>query len=188
MAKIGFEYIIAAELKSGTSAANAIYNAYKEVGTGASCNIAPTANDVKDYGDDRTVATDTSVTGGTVSLELNEPTLEIEAFLLGHTYDSTAKSMLRNAESDVDPYVGMGFIGKSVNEANEKIYKVKAIYKAQFKEANDDNTTKQESTTFNHTTLEGNLFKLENGDWSYVAQYETLADAKTALQALFKTA
>ena len=185
MAKIGFEYIVAGELDTSvsTSKATAVYSNSREIGPGANFNGTPTSADVKDYGDDRTLETDTSVTGGTLSLELNEPTLENEAWILGHTYDEDTNSMTRNA-NDVAPYIGIGVVGKSKRN-NAIIYRVKVYLKAQFKEPNDENATKQESVTFSHTTMEGNLFQLDEGDWKYVAEYTTLAAAKAALNTIF---
>lgn len=185
MAKVGFEYVVAGELKSGTgtSLTAARYSDMKEIGPAAALNITPTSSDVKDYGDDRTVETDVSVTGGTISLELNEPTLVNEAWLLGHKYEEST-GMIRNT-SDIPPYVGIGFVGKSRRDG-KTVYKAKVYLKAQFKEASDENATKQESVTFNHTTMEGNLFELENGDWKVEKEFTTLAEAKTFLSTTLK--
>lgn len=178
MAKIGFEYIVAGKLDTdvSTSASAAVYTETREIGPGANVNGSPTSSDVKDYGDDRTVATDVSVTGGTLSLELNEPSMANEAWILGHTIDADG-AMLRNS-NDIPPYVGIGFVGKSRQLDNTTGYRAKIYLKAQFKEPNDENATKQESVTFSHTTMEGNLFQLENGDWKLDKLFETLAEAK----------
>lgn len=178
MAKIGFEYVAAAELDTAVSKSKetAKYKNGKEIGPAANVNGTPTTSDVKDYGDDRTVCTDTSVTGGTLSLELNEPTMENEAWILGHTY-TEAGGMLRNA-NDVAPYVGIGFVGKSKGEDNKIVYKAKIYLKAQFREPNDENASRQENVTFSHTTMEGNLFALENGDWKADKVFDTLDEAK----------
>lgn len=177
MAKVGFEYIAAAllDLDKSLSAATATYTDGREIGPAANVNGTPSVSDVKDYGDDNIQETDTSVTGGTLSLELNEPTLENEAWILGHTYDTT-KGMIRNA-NNVAPYIGLGFVGKSKRK-NVLVYRAKIYLKTQFKEPTDDNATKQESTTFNHTTMEGNLFQLKNGDWKVEKEFDTLDDAK----------
>ena len=58
------------------------------------------------------------------------------------------------------------------------VYRSKIYLKSQFKVPNDENATKQESITFNHTTMEGNLFLLENGDWKIENEFESLAEAK----------
>ncbi|MCD7736962.1 MAG: hypothetical protein LUI07_08405 [Lachnospiraceae bacterium] len=178
MAKIGFEYIVAGALDTdnSVSAATAAYTNTREIGPGANVNGSPTSSDVKDYGDDRVVATDVSVTGGTLSLELNEPSLENEAWILGHSVDADG-AILRNT-NDIPPYVGIGFVGKSRKLDNTTAYRAKIYLKAQFKEPSDENATKQDSVSFSHTTMEGNLFQLENGDWKLDKVFETLAEAK----------
>lgn len=49
----------------------------------------------------------------------------------------------------------------------------------QFKEPNDENATKQDTVTFTHTTMEGNLYTLQNGDMKAENEFKTLAEAKT---------
>ena len=187
MAKIGFEYIAAAKLTltSEESAETVTYTEGREIGPGANFSGTPTANDVKDFGDDRALLTDVSVTGGTISAELNEPTLENEAWMLGHAYEEET-GMIRNA-NDIPPYLGMGFIGKSRSSKVEGIiYRAKIYMKTQFKEPNDENTSKQESTTFNHTTMEGNVFTLKNGDWKKEKDFTTLDEAKKFINDFLK--
>lgn len=178
MAKIGFEYIVAAELNMEVSKSleTAKYTDMKEIGPGASVTGTPSSSDVKDYGDDRVVETDVSVTGGTLNLELNEPTEENEAWLLGHKYEKE-KGVVRNT-GDIPPYVGIGFVGKSRKDG-KTVFKAKVYLKAQFKEPSEEFQTKQDNVTFSHTTLEGNLFQLENGDWKTDKECATLDEAKT---------
>lgn len=175
MAKVGFEYIVIGKLKEGEDGA-ATYETGKYLGPASTFNGTPAANDVKDYGDDRVVETDTSVTGGTLSVELNETTLEIESYMLGHTYEQEKKEMKCSAD-DIAPYLGIGAVGKSKRE-NKMVYTAKFYNKTQFKPSADENATKKESTTFNHTTIEGNIFTLKNGDWKEKAEFDTLAAAK----------
>lgn len=181
MAKIGLEYVAVGKLSSAaTTAANAAYTDSKYMGTSAGLNGNVTNNDVKDYGDDKTVETDTSFQGGTLSWEKNDLTDEDYAYLLGHTYDSTSKEVLSNAD-DIPPFVGVGVVGKSKRNG-EYIYIAKLYIKVQFHEPNDENSTKQESTTFAHETIEGNIFQLQNGDWKSQKTFSgatALADAKS---------
>lgn len=177
MAKVGFEYIVAAKLDTAVSVSKetAKYTEAREIGPAANANFTINASDAKDYGDNRLVETDVSVMGGTASLELNEPTMENEAFLLGHTV-SEEGGMVRNA-GDIPPYVGIGFVGKSIR-AHKPIFKAKVFLKVQLKEPNDENATKQDTVAFTHTTMEGNLFLLENEDWKAENEFADLTSAK----------
>ena len=81
MAKIGMEYIVIGELApTSTSAANASYTKSKYLGPASTFNGNPTANDVKDYGDDRTVETD--VMDKTVILQCSLTSLTTLTLLL----------------------------------------------------------------------------------------------------------
>ena len=178
MAKVGFEYVAAAKLNDAvsTSKAIAVYTEGREIGPAANFNGTPTSSDVKDFGDDRTLETDTSVTGGTLSLELNEPTMENEAWILGHNYEDTSGGMLRNV-NDIAPYLGIGCVGKSKRNG-ALVFRAKIYLKTQFRVPNDENATKQDQVTFGHTTMEGNIFQLKNGDWKDEKEFDTLEDAK----------
>lgn len=178
MAKVGFEYVAAAKLNDAvsTSKATAVYTEGREIGPAANFNGTPTSSDVKDFGDDRTLETDTSVTGGTLSLELNEPTMENEAWILGHNYEDVSGGMLRNV-NDIAPYLGIGCVGKSKRNG-ALVFRAKIYLKTQFRVPNDENATKQDQVTFGHTTMEGNIFQLKNGDWKDEKEFDTLEDAK----------
>ncbi len=181
MAKIGFEYIVAGQLNEDSESIS--YTAAREIGPAANVSITPNSADVKDYGDDRVVASDVSTNGGTISLELNEPTADNEAWLLGHEMQD---GWIVRSSEDVPPYVGIGFVGKSVNENNQKIYRVRVLLKVQFMEPSSEYQTKEDNVTFNHTTLEGNYYGLDS-HYETVDNnsYETLEEAKAAIDELF---
>ena len=185
MAKIGFEYTVIAKMTAGTdkSLSEVAYTEGIYMGPNSAFNFSPNANDVKDYGDDRVTETDTSVIDGTISVEHNELTMEQEAYMLGHSITGATGSehIVSNAE-DIAPYLGIGFVGKSKRSGALK-YSAKFYPKTQFREPGDDNATKQDSTAFAHTTMEGNMFTLENGDWRDAAEFDTLAAAKAWLNA-----
>lgn len=178
MAKVGLEYVVSAlltEAEDGTPS----YTEGRHWGPASSFSGNPSANDVKDFGDNGVVETDTSVTGGTLAVELNERTLELESFLLGHKYDKETGVMKCNRD-DIAPFLGTGAVGMSKRN-NKNVYTAKWYFKSQFKNPNDENTTKQENITFNHSNFEGNLFMLKNGDWKEEKEFDDLADAKAWL-------
>lgn len=180
MAKIGFEYTVMGKLTAGTdtSLTAVEYTDGIYMGPNAAFNFSPNANDVKDYGDDRAVETDTSVIDGTVSVEHNELTTEQEAYMLGHSVGSDGEIVSNS--TDIAPFLGVGFVGKSKRSGSYK-YTAKFYPKVQFREPGDDNATKQDSTSFTHSTLEGNMFTLQNGDWREAKEFDSLAAAKSWL-------
>ena len=172
MAKTGFLYVCAAELKEDESG----YQNGRYLGPSAAFNITVTSADVKDYGDNGVVETDTSVTGGTIALEINEMLNETNAFLLGHEVAEETGTLVCRQE-DIAPMVGIGAVGTS-RRNNANVYTAKLYKKAQFKEPNDENSTKQENTTFGHSSLEGNMFVPANGVWKEQQEFDSLTEAK----------
>ena len=172
MAKKGLRYVAIGIL----DAEKGTYSGGKHLSPAAHLTGTPTSANVKDYGDDRVVDTDKSVTGGTVSLELTDDDDEIYTMVLGHKTttgtDTTAKTIVYNAD-DVAPFVGVGAVGQSGSKWTAKFYK-----KVQFAEPTDEDQTKQENTTFSHVTLEGDLLLMEDGTWKERQTFATLAEAK----------
>lgn len=185
MAKIGMEYVCSAELTESNAGGtySRTYANGKYWGPSSSFTGSPTNADVKDYGDDRAVETDTSMTGGSLSVELNEDTLELESWLLGHTYDASTKTMTCSSE-DVPPFLGTAAIGKS-RRNNATIYRAVVYFKTQFTNPEDGLQTKQENTTFNHTSFSGSIFECEDHKWKEAKEFDSLADAKTYINTLF---
>ncbi len=178
MAKKGIRYAVFATRTETVGTGGAITVAYSN-GT----NISPVVtfngsintSSQKDYGDDIVVDVDNSVTGGTLSVELNNDEDAIYTMLLGHSKDTTSAEIAFSSE-DVAPYIGVGAIGKSGNEWVGKWYP-----KVQFHEPADDNQTKQENVTFGHITLEGDILIPDDGIWKERKTFADLAAAKTWL-------
>lgn len=180
MAKIGMEYIVSGLLTEGEDGTPS-YKKGRYWGPASTFSMTPTSSDVKDYGDDRVCATDISVNEIALSIELNENSLELESFLLGHQYDAEAKEM-RSGRDDIAPYVCVGCVGKSIRD-NKMVYRAIFLYKVQVKQPTDDYSTKQETTSFNHSTYEGTAFAIgdEKGSLSIKKEFETLEAAKAWL-------
>lgn len=173
MAKKGIRYCVFGlyhETTVGTTT-TITYTDGKRLSPVASFNGAPNVADAKDYGDDGTVESVKEALGATLSVELTNDDMEIFTFLLGHSKD--ASGVLKYTNSDEPPYVGCGAIGLSGDKWRAKIYT-----KVRFAEPSDDNSTKQESITFNHITLEGDAVMDANGCWKKEKEFETEAAAK----------
>ena len=170
MAKKGLRYVA-----FGILGNDGTYSNGKHLSPAAALSGNATVSDVKDYGDDRAVETDKSVTGGTLTVELNNDDDELYTYLLGHSKDGTSGE-IDHLVDDVAPFVGVGCIGQSGSAWVSKLYK-----KVQFTEPNDENATKEENVTFNHITLEGDILIPEDGSWKLRKTFTTLAAAKTWL-------
>lgn len=177
MAKKGIRYAIFATRTETESngVVTATYSNGKNISPVVTFNGAINSSNVKDYGDDVVQEVDGSVTGGTINVELNNDVDEIYTMLLGHSKDSQSGEV-SFSENDEAPYIGVGAIGKSGNAWVGKWYP-----KVQFREPNDDNATKQETVTFGHINLEGEILIPQDGAWKVRKEFANLADAKAWL-------
>ena len=173
MSKKGLRYVVFGKLKNDGTYENGVH-----LSPAAALSGSANVSDVKDYGDDRVVETDKTVTGGTLTVELNNDEDELYSFLLGHATGATGANegvIIHNAEDEAQ-FVGVGCVGKNGAKWTAKFYT-----KVQFAEPSDENTTKDESVTFNHITLEGDILIPEDGIWKLRESFDTLEAAKTWL-------
>lgn len=185
MARIGlnsFRYSVLTEAQDGTPS----YAGPQTPGKAISCNVSVTNNDVKLYADDGLAESDTSFSGGTVTMVVDNSDLATQAVLLGHTLTEgsgqTPAVMTRNS-NDTAPYVGLGrIIMLMVN--NVISYKVEFLYKVKFSEPSLEETTKGETVEFGTTSMEGTIAQLASGKWSETAVFTTKASALAYLEGL----
>ena len=156
MAKIGVRKMFYAKWTADDT-----YTDGAQFGKISSFNFTPTTSSVKDYGDDVVAEVANEMSGGTLSIEANQITLEEKAFLLGHTY-STENGLVVKAD-DQAPYVGVGAMAVEI-ASGIKAYVAKWYKKLMFHEPNDENSTKQENIAFAHTTIEADVVP-QDGDY-----------------------
>lgn len=180
MAKIGlknFVYSHLTENETGTAS----YDGVKTPAKAVSCKVSVSTSSAKLYADDALAESDTSFSGGTVTLGIDNDDDKTMADILGHTIDEKGE-MVRNA-NDIAPYVGIGrIVVKLVN--GKKAYKVEWISKVKFSEPSQDEKTKGENLEFDTTELEGTISTLKDGTWSRTHTFDTEEAAKTYLNSL----
>lgn len=180
MAKIGlknFRYGVLTEALDGT----ATYGIAKKPGKAISCSVSVNNNDVKLYADDVVAESDTSFSGGTVTMGIDDEDDTIMADLLGHTI--TNGEMVRSS-ADVAPYVGLGRIVTKMVGGVLK-YKVEFLAKVKFAEASQENNTRGESVEFGTSELEGQIMTLADGTWSKTETFNTYDEAEEYLESFF---
>lgn len=180
MAKIGltnFRYGILTEAQDGTPS----YGGAKTPGAAVSCNVEVTNNDAKLYANDGVQESDTSFSGGTVTMGVDRADYQTQADLLGHDYDSET-GLVRSAD-DVAPYVGLGrIVTQMVN--NVISYRVEFLYKVKFAEPSQEDNTKGETVEFATVEMVGQVAQLANGNWSIAQDFTTKEAATTYLETL----
>ena len=181
MSKVGLEYAVFAQATVGSDG-TITYGTGKWISPAAAYNSSLNKTNGKDWGDDRVVATENGVTGGTITVEFNHEEDDMHEYLLGHTKATEGNEIVFN-ENDTAPYVGTGFVGKS-RKGRTTYYKAKWYALVQFSDPNDENSSKQDNPNFGHTSLEGEIVIPENGEWKKQETFDTLAAAKAWLNEL----
>ena len=156
MARVGLKGLTYARV-SGGGAGSAVTYAASSGKTVADlmirANVTYNRSNAKQHADDHAVESDNSITGGTVELELADlPNAQI-ADLLGYTVGTGDVITFTGEEA---PYVGVGYITKQIR-AGAASYKGYWFYKVQFGLNNDNAETKAENTTFQSSTLSGEM-------------------------------
>ena len=155
MAKIGFRYPVVAKgafdnLANGTAPT---YSAGKVLGNGISANISWNSSDEHMYGDDVEVETNTSLTGGSLSVEVDDISSDVRAYIFGIEKGSNGEITVTDA---VAPYVGFGFVSCK-QKKNVAKYVAHWIYKVQFKHSSEDFATKADRVTFVSEKLDATI-------------------------------
>lgn len=120
-----------------------------------SVNINPNASQDTLFADDGPM--DSATTLGKIDVEIkkNELTTKNKADLLGHTID--ANGGLVYGDSDVPPFVAMGFRSLKSNGNYRYVW----LYKGKFVDPEDNNETKGDSINFQADTIKGQFVKLQ---------------------------
>jgi phi13 family phage major tail protein len=176
--KIGLKYPVCAKYDDSTG--TPVYTDGMVMGKAMTANLAWTSNNVPLYADDALDDIDQSISGGTEALGLNELTHEVQAFVLGHQINGNGEMVVN--ENDLAPYLGHGFYGKVKRNGAYK-YRAIWLYKMQYSEPADDNTTKGETVAFQTPTINGTIMKDVNGNLKIEKLLDVEADAIAWLNA-----
>lgn len=119
-----------------------------------SLNINPNGSQETLFADDGPM--ETAATLGRIEVEIQKAylTTQNKADLLGHQIDS--KGGLIYGDSDIAPWVGIGFRTLKSNGNYRYVW----LYKGKFTEPEDNNETKGDSINFQSDTINGQFTKL----------------------------
>lgn len=179
--KIGVKkFYYAAQTAEDTASTAATYGSPKAIEGLRTVGIEVDQETNTLYADDGPFATDVGAPTIKVSIELAEIPLEDQAALLGHTYDSTNKT-LTSKTSDSPPYVAIMFAGTTSDGGNLGV----KLFKGKFSEPNDNYQTKEENIEWQPQTIEGEFVALKNNStYKYVQEFASGASMDTFFSAV----
>lgn len=142
-------------------------------------------NDAKLYADNELQDSDTSVTGGKITMTVDDDDDTIFAPVLGETVKTVTigektYSKILSKTSDVPVEQGFGFITKK----NKGKYRVTFYPRVKFTRGDEEAKTAEDKTEYTKPTVEGTLYPV-NGVYKEKVTVDTLEEAVTVLQSLF---
>lgn len=142
----------------------------------------PSDNDL--YGNNGIIETDSSFSGGSITLGIDDLSDDVYCYLMGaQRTNMLGKDVIRDSGADTPPYVGFGYY-KTGKKNNVPYYEVNWYYKLQFGKPSEATETKGQQITWQTPTIEGPVMTLENGDWRDRARFDREEDAVAWLDSM----
>lgn len=184
MAYLGMSYLVVAPIESEKKGQKIEYGKGRFFGEPISSDVSLERANIKLHAGNVTRESDNSITGGTVSLNVDEiPDDCLE--LMGFFKDGKGAY---HKSGEATPYVGFGYIRDKI-KGGKYSYNVNFFHKAQFDISNVSGATKGENTAFQTEQLAGTLMAIDDvetkkEDWYVHETFEAKADAVAFLLGL----
>lgn len=167
MSKIGIKnFHYAKQTAEDTATTPATYGEVKSVPGLVSVEVTPESNTATLYADNGPYETASSMGAVNVTIDLADIDLDVQADLLGHTYDAETKKLDKKT-TDVAPYVALMFEFTLANGDNRCV----KLYKGKFSLPSESGNTKGENVEFQTSQITASFVQLKND-----ARWETVQD------------
>lgn len=157
MAFVGMRYVVAAKLKTEKNGAAPVYDTGVVLGRAISADVTYNRATNVLKADDVDAETDNGITGGTLTIGVDDIADEVQAALLAQEMNSEGEY---DELGEADPYVGIGYI-RVRRFKGETSYVAYWIWKAQLGIASESAATKQETIQWQTPTLTGNMMGVQ---------------------------
>ena len=180
MAKIGLKnihYAIMDASHQDSPTDSPQYGTIKTPNCGAiQIDMQVNVSEAKLYADNKLWASSREFTDGTITLDIADLPMDMAADLLGNTYSSTDKTLIKKA-SDNPPYVALAGEFNTADGGKLCFW----LYKVKFSENAQNGQTKGENTAYQTNSMTGTFTALKGaGDntdrWQYNKEFASNAD------------
>ena len=176
MANKGLKYPVAAQYHENNGVVS--YSGGMALGAGVSVRISLTHNSEQVYGSDTVVLTDKTVNGGTVALTTTHITDAVKVAVLGYTEGGEVDAITHARELSINtatepPYVGFGVYGETKDDHGVVAWRAVRVKRIQFVKPSEEYDTKTGNATFKTPSLEGEIMKAADGDWTVDATFSS---------------
>lgn len=153
MARIGMKHPVWAPLLAETPGQMPLYGKGLVIGAAVAGTITIQRNNAELYADDALKESDNSISGGTVSIEVDGVSKEGRIAILGNAENEDDSV---DTTGDSSPYGGYGYI-EEVSINNVKSYSGIWVFKTMMGQNTISSQTRGQSTSFATTTLDGTM-------------------------------
>lgn len=158
MSKIGVKNVhYAKQTTEDTATTAAVYETPVAVPGLVSVEVTPESNTATLYADNGPYETASSMGAVNVSIDLADIDLDVQADLLGHTYDAQTKTLTKKT-TDTAPYVCLMFEFTLANGDNRCV----KLFKGKFALPTESGQTKGENVEFQTSSIEASFVQLKN--------------------------
>lgn len=171
MAKVGMRYVVAAPLESEPNGQEPTYGTGLIMGRAISADVSLDRLDNALYADDAKAESENSITGGTISIGIDDILEDAQVAIFGVVKSGEGDDAEYIDKGVAAPYVGVGYIQERRFKGVTS-YLAWWYYKAQFAPMADSARTKGEQIEWQTTTASGNLMGVYN-DATGVASFRT---------------
>lgn len=173
MSQVGISKLHYAKITTDeTTSANPVYGTVQAPTCGlVSVDISTSTNTTSLYADNILWDTETSQGEITANFTIADFPMDMQADLLGHTYDSSAKTLIKKVD-DTAPYCAVGF--EFLQASGKKL--CVWLYKGKFSEPTTSGSTKGENTEFQTSEMTASFSALKGaggntGRWMYTQEF-----------------
>lgn len=166
MAQIGVKYIVGAVVAKYERGIRPVLADGFVIGRAIAVDKTITFADNPLYADDMVAENEKTFDSGTLSIKVDDISLEHRAKMYGHNYVADpvnaedATGMLEKGGADQPPYMSIGYYKTKIYRG-VRSYEVTIIHKVKFSPPSESASTKERSITWGTPTTEGSIELLE---------------------------
>lgn len=179
MAFVGMRCPVWAPITQETEGQPVVYGEGVVLGEAISAEVTLERADAKLYADDSLAESDNSITGGSVSLTVDDIDDEVLAQVMDLQAGADGEY---NETGDASPYGGLGYV-RVRKKKGQNSYTAMWLHKVQLGQSSDSASTKGESTEYQTPTLEGSIMGVVI-DESLKTTYRSRKTFDTAAEAI----
>lgn len=182
MAFVGLRYAVFAPEKSHTEGQPIVYDPGIVMAKMVSADITMTRNSEGLYADDALAESDNSITGGTISLTLDDVLPEAQVAVFGVKKSGEGESAIYRETGKSTPYGGFGYIRERRHQGKTQFVGY-WLHRVQLAITNETANTRTGTTTYQTPTVSGNIMgvKLDSDGENYFRDYK-VADTVEAVK------